>query len=70
MELMIASVNPATGETLRTFEPLSDAEVDAALARADAAWRTYRHTALADRARWLVARRRFWSRRRIASGAS
>src|ERR1017187_681615 len=55
MEMMIASVNPATGETLRTFEPLSDAEVDAALARADAAWRTYRHTALADRARWLTA---------------
>src|ERR1035438_5678572 len=55
MELMIASVNPATGETLRTFEPLSDAQVDAALARADAAWRTYRHTALADRARWLTA---------------
>src|ERR1035437_8567640 len=42
MELMIASVNPATGETLRTFEPLSDAQVDAALARA-------------DRGRWLTA---------------
>jgi succinate-semialdehyde dehydrogenase/glutarate-semialdehyde dehydrogenase len=52
---MIASVNPATGETLRTFEPLSDQQVDAALARADAAWRSYRHTALADRARCLTA---------------
>jgi succinate-semialdehyde dehydrogenase/glutarate-semialdehyde dehydrogenase len=50
---MIASINPATGETLRTFDALSDAQVDAALARADAAWRTYRHTPLADRARWL-----------------
>jgi succinate-semialdehyde dehydrogenase/glutarate-semialdehyde dehydrogenase len=55
MEMMIASVNPATGETLRTFEPLSDEQVDAALARSDAAWRSYRHTALADRARWLTA---------------
>ena len=52
---MIASINPATGETLRTFEALSDLQVDDALARADAAWRTYRHTPLADRARWLSA---------------
>ena len=29
---MIASINPATGETLRTFDALSDAQVDAALA--------------------------------------
>jgi len=52
---MIASINPATGETLRTFETWSDAQIDAALARADAAWRAYRHSPLADRARWLSA---------------
>jgi succinate-semialdehyde dehydrogenase/glutarate-semialdehyde dehydrogenase len=52
---MIASINPATGETLRTFDALSDAQLDDALARADAAWRTYRHSALADRVRWLTA---------------
>lgn len=52
---MIASINPATGETVCTFDALSDAQVDAALARADTAWRTYRHTPLADRARWLSA---------------
>jgi succinate-semialdehyde dehydrogenase/glutarate-semialdehyde dehydrogenase len=52
---MIASINPATGETLRTFEALSDTRVDDALARADAAWRTYRHTPLAGRVRWLSA---------------
>ena len=55
MGVMIATVNPATSETLRTFEALSDAEVDAALSRADAEWRTYRHTPLADRAKWLTA---------------
>jgi len=55
MKMMIASINPATGETLRTFDALSDAQVDAAIARADAAWLTYRHTSLADRARWLSA---------------
>ena len=52
---MIASINPATGETLRTFEPLSDAQVDASLARADAAYRRYRRTPLAARVRWLTA---------------
>jgi succinate-semialdehyde dehydrogenase/glutarate-semialdehyde dehydrogenase len=52
---MIASINPATGETLRTFAPLSDTEIDAALARAESAYRAYRHTSLADRARWLSA---------------
>ena len=52
---MIASINPATGETLRTFDALSDGQVDHTLARAQAAYRTYRHTALADRARWLTA---------------
>jgi len=52
---VIASINPATGETLRTFDDLTDAEVDEKLARADRAYRTYRHTSLPDRARWLAA---------------
>ncbi len=55
IELMIASINPATGETLRTFEPFTDTQVDDALARADAAYRKYRHTSLQDRSRWLLA---------------
>jgi len=55
MKMMIASTNPATGETLRTFDSLTDAEVDSAVARADAAWRSYRHSLPADRARWLSA---------------
>jgi succinate-semialdehyde dehydrogenase / glutarate-semialdehyde dehydrogenase len=50
---MIASINPATGETLRTFEPLTDPQIEDKLARAGAAWHTYRLTSLADRARWL-----------------
>jgi len=55
MGVMIASINPTTGETLRTFDALSGAQVDAALSRADAAWRTYRHTPLPERAKWLSA---------------
>jgi succinate-semialdehyde dehydrogenase/glutarate-semialdehyde dehydrogenase len=52
---MIASINPATGETIRTFAALTAAEIEAALARADAAWRAYRCTSFAARAGWLNA---------------
>ena len=51
---MIASINPATGETLRTFEPLADSEIENRLARAAEAYRRYRRTSYADRSRWLV----------------
>jgi succinate-semialdehyde dehydrogenase/glutarate-semialdehyde dehydrogenase len=51
---MIASTNPATGETLRTFEPLTEAEIEKKLRCADTAWRLYRRTSFAERARWLV----------------
>ena len=51
----IATTNPATGETLRTFEPLTDAEVDARLERASTAFRTWRVTPVGERAA-VVAR--------------
>jgi succinate-semialdehyde dehydrogenase/glutarate-semialdehyde dehydrogenase len=47
-------VNPATGETLRTFEPLSDAEVDARVERAAETFRQYRRTSFAERAQKLL----------------
>jgi succinate-semialdehyde dehydrogenase/glutarate-semialdehyde dehydrogenase len=50
---VIASINPATGETLRTFDELAEARIEDKLARAEAAYRSYRKTPLADRARWL-----------------
>ena len=52
---MIASINPANGEIIRTFEAATEAEIEAALARADAAWHAYRRTPLAARAGWLTA---------------
>lgn len=51
----IASIDPATGATLRTFQPISDAELEAALARAHAAAPRWRATPLAERLR-VVAR--------------
>ncbi|ORT56766.1 NADP-dependent succinic semialdehyde dehydrogenase [Streptomyces sp. CB03238] len=49
----IATVNPATGETLRTFEELTPDGIERCLAAADAAFRRYRTTTFADRARLL-----------------
>ncbi len=46
----IASVNPATGETLETFEALDAAAVELRLARAESAFRQYRVTGFEQRA--------------------
>jgi len=51
---VIASINPATGETVRTFEEIDEARIEDILARADAAYRSYRKTPFHDRARWLA----------------
>jgi succinate-semialdehyde dehydrogenase/glutarate-semialdehyde dehydrogenase len=50
----IATINPATGETLRTFDALTDAELDDKIAHAAQTFRTYRRTRLAERAAWLL----------------
>jgi succinate-semialdehyde dehydrogenase/glutarate-semialdehyde dehydrogenase len=48
--MSIATINPATGETLRTFEPHSDAKVNEALEKAHEAFRRHRLTSFAERA--------------------
>jgi succinate-semialdehyde dehydrogenase/glutarate-semialdehyde dehydrogenase len=45
----IASVNPATGETIKTFEPLSEAQIDEKLQRAADIFRVYRRTTFESR---------------------
>ncbi|MDQ3802429.1 MAG: NAD-dependent succinate-semialdehyde dehydrogenase [Acidobacteriota bacterium] len=49
--MAIASVNPATGETLRSFEPLSGAQLEEKLERAAGAFREHRRTPFPGRAR-------------------
>ncbi|GGT29887.1 NADP-dependent succinic semialdehyde dehydrogenase [Streptomyces purpureus] len=49
----IATVNPATGETLRTYEALGPEAVERCLADAEAAFRAYRTTGFAERAELL-----------------
>src|SRR5437016_1335041 len=52
--MAIASINPATGETLKTFEPLSQPQLEEKLQRASDSFRAYRGTSFADRARMML----------------
>jgi succinate-semialdehyde dehydrogenase / glutarate-semialdehyde dehydrogenase len=52
--MTIASINPATGELLRSFEPLTDAEIEAALQRAADAFRVNRMRSFGERARRMA----------------
>jgi succinate-semialdehyde dehydrogenase / glutarate-semialdehyde dehydrogenase len=49
----IASVNPATGEVLATFPPLTSAEIESKLTLAENAFQAYRHIPIARRGEWL-----------------
>jgi succinate-semialdehyde dehydrogenase/glutarate-semialdehyde dehydrogenase len=53
--MAIATVNPATGETIKTFEPLTDAELEDRIGRAAAAFASYRLTSYEQRAGWMRA---------------
>jgi succinate-semialdehyde dehydrogenase/glutarate-semialdehyde dehydrogenase len=53
--MAIATINPATGETLKTYEPLSDEALEDRIARAARAWQSYRLTPVEDRVGWLRA---------------
>ncbi len=50
----IATVNPATGGTLRTFTPLTPDQLEARLECAGAAYRRHRRTSFADRRRLML----------------
>ncbi|MBH8566362.1 NAD-dependent succinate-semialdehyde dehydrogenase [Nostoc sp. CENA67] len=52
--MAIATINPATGETLKTFEPLKDAEIAAKLDLAGEAFEQYRQTSFEERSHWLL----------------
>ncbi|HIK05820.1 MAG TPA: NAD-dependent succinate-semialdehyde dehydrogenase [Trichormus sp. M33_DOE_039] len=51
--MAIATINPATGETLKTFEPLNDTEIAAKLDAAQQAFEQYRKTSFTQRSQWL-----------------
>ncbi|MGV9498398.1 NADP-dependent succinic semialdehyde dehydrogenase [Streptomyces sp. NPDC003642] len=49
----IATVNPANGETLKTYEAMGEEEIERRLQLAEATFRTYRTTTFGERARLL-----------------
>ncbi len=53
--MAIATTNPATGEIEKSFESLTDAEVDERITRAAATAVEFRTTTFSDRARWMNA---------------
>ena len=48
--MAIQTINPATGQVVKTFEEMTDAEVERALAQAQAAYEAWRETTFAERA--------------------
>lgn len=51
--MAIATINPTTGETLKTFDPLTDAEIEAKLELAQQAFNKYRRLPFEQRAIWM-----------------
>ncbi len=51
--MAIATINPATGEVVKIFIALTDAQIDEKIAHAANSFQTYRHTSFADRSRWM-----------------
>src|SRR5256886_1580455 len=53
-EMAIATVNPATGEVVKTFESLSDAQIEVKLQKAADTFRSYRKVPFSERARMML----------------
>ena len=52
--MAIATINPATGQVIKSFEPLTGAAIEAKLQKAIETFGSYRHTSFAQRAEWML----------------
>ncbi|HTV11640.1 MAG TPA: NADP-dependent succinic semialdehyde dehydrogenase [Acidimicrobiales bacterium] len=52
--MAIATVNPATGETMKRFDEITDEELDARLERASMTFSKYRLTSFEQRSGWML----------------
>ncbi len=52
--MAIATINPATGETVKTFPPLTDPQIDEKIGRAEKTFRSFRWSSFSDRAKWMA----------------
>ena len=53
--MAIATINPATGQTVQEFEPLEEQALEERIARASTAYASYRLTSVQQRVGWLRA---------------
>ncbi len=52
--MAIATVNPATGQLVKSFEPLTDSQIEEKLQRAADTFSKYRKVPFAERARMML----------------
>jgi len=52
--MAIATINPATGQVIKSFEPLTAAEIEAKLQKAIETFASYRHVPFTQRAQWML----------------
>jgi succinate-semialdehyde dehydrogenase/glutarate-semialdehyde dehydrogenase len=51
--MAIATINPATGAVVKTFEPLTDTELEQKIEQAQQAFLAYRQTSFTQRSQWM-----------------
>ncbi len=64
----IATINPATGETIKSFEPLSGESIEAKLALAQQTFEQYRKIPMTQRAEWLKVAAEILERDKVSFG--
>ena len=52
--MAIATINPATGQVIKSFDPLNAAAIETKLQKAIETFATYRHASFAQRAEWML----------------
>ena len=52
--MAIATINPATGQVIKSFDPLTGAAIEAKLQKAIETFGSYRRTSFAQRAEWML----------------
>lgn len=66
--MAIATINPATGSTIKTFEPLSSGSINTKLTLAQQAFEQYRKTSMSQRAEWLKVAADILEREQLSFG--
>lgn len=64
----IATINPATGETIKTFEPLDGESIEVKLAQSQQTFEHYRQIPIAQKAEWLKVAAQILERDKVNFG--